>query len=284
MRGNRAIVLGGKTGLLGQALCRELTSTGCEVFSPTRQQLNIFSEYELTEYIDSCQPDVLFNTVAYTQVDKAEEEPEKAKRVNEDLCTIIAGILKTRPCTCVSISTDFVFDGKKDAPYSEFDVPAPKSVYGQTKLAGELQLLNIVPEKALIARTAWLFGPHRTNFVKKILQFARERKALNIVADQIGSPTFTLDLAEMCVKLASLSNTGVFHLVNSGKASWYDLAAAAVKLSGSRSSVYPIKATEFSQLASRPSYSVLSNQKYIKTVGETPREWCVGLAEYINHL
>lgn len=280
----RAIVLGGKTGLLGQAVRRELLNSDYEVFSPTRQELNIFSEYDLANYIDSCRPDILFNAVAYTQVDKAEEEPEKAKLINEGLCTIIAGILKTRPCRCVSISTDFVFDGKKEIPYSEQDVVNPKSVYGKTKLAGEFQLLSIVPEKVIIARTAWLFGPHKINFVQKILQLAKEREALNVVADQTGSPTFTLDLAKMCVRLACFTNAGVFHLVNSGKSSWYELAAAAVEMSGIECSVLPIKTKDFPQLAPRPSYSVLSNQKYIETVGETPREWKDGLAQYLTQL
>lgn len=277
----KAVVLGGKTGLLGQALCEELTISDCEVFSPVRQELDVFSEYDLAAYLDRCQPDVLFNTIGYTQVDNAEKEPEEAKRVNEDLCTVIASVLKTRPCKCLSVSTDFVFDGEKGAPYFEDDIPAPQSVYGKTKLAGEMRLLDIIPEKTIIGRTAWLWGPHKINFVHKMLHLAKEREFLSVVDDQVGSPTFTLDLAAMCTKLAATPSSGVYHLVNSGKASWYELAATAIEMSNESCIVSPIASHEFKQLASRPGFSVLSNQKYADAVGETPREWIEGLAEYV---
>lgn len=277
----KAVVLGGKTGLLGQALCEELTSSGCEVFAPIRQELDVFSEYDLAAYLDRCQPDVLFNTIGYTQVDNAEKEPEEAKRVNEDLCAVIASVLKTRPCKCLSVSTDFVFDGGKCTPYFEDDIPAPQSVYGKTKLAGEMRLLDTIPEKTIIGRTAWLWGPHKINFVQKMLQFAKERENLSVVNDQIGSPTFTLDLAAMCVKLAATPSSGIYHLVNSGKASWYELAATAIEMSDESCTVSPIASHEFKQLATRPSFSVLSNQKYADAVGENPREWIEGLTEYL---
>lgn len=280
-RVKKAIVLGGRTGLLGQALCEELVKEGCEVFAPARKELDVFSEYELAGYIDSCQPDVLFNTIAYTQVDNAEKEPEEAKRVNEDLCRSIASLLKNRPCKCFSISTDFVFNGEKRRPYSEEDVPSPQSVYGKTKLAGEMRLLEAIPEKTVIGRTAWLFGPHKVNFVFKMLQLSQERDELRVVNDQIGSPTFTLDLAEMSVKLANTSATGIYHLVNSGSASWYELAATAIQQGGALCSVSSILSAEFKQLATRPEYSVLSNQKYADTTGSTPREWIDGLMDYM---
>lgn len=277
----KAVVLGGKTGLLGQVLCEELISSDCEVFAPVRQDVNVFSEYDIAAYLDCCQPDVLFNTIGYTQVDNAEKEPEKAKRVNEDLCAVIASVLKTRPCKCFSVSTDFVFDGEKRAPYVEYDIPAPQSVYGKTKLAGEMWLLDTIPEKTIIGRTAWLWGPHKINFVHKMLQLAKEREFLSVVDDQIGSPTFTLDLATMCAKLAATPSSGIYHLVNSGKASWYELAATAIKMSGESCTVSPIASHEFKQLATRPSFSVLSNQKYADAVGEKPREWSEGLIEYV---
>ncbi len=280
----KAVVLGGKTGLLGQAICEELTRSSCNIYAPTRQELDVFSTYELAAYIDSCQPDVLFNAIAYTQVDNAENEPEQAKRVNEDLCAVIASVLKTRPCKCLSISTDFVFDGEKGTLYFEDDKPSPRCVYGKTKLAGEMRLLETIPEKTLIGRTAWLWGPHKTNFVYKMLQLSKERKTLNVVNDQIGSPTFTLDLAAMCVKLVTTHCTGIYHLVNSGKASWYELADSAIKMSGEPCVVSPIGSHEFKMLATRPSFSVLSNQKYADAVGETPREWLDGLATYLSGL
>lgn len=277
----KAIVLGGKTGLLGQALCEELVSCGCEVYAPVRQELDVFSQYKLAAYIDCHQPDILFNTIAYTQVDNAEKEPEEAKRVNEDLCAVIASVLRTRPCKCFSLSTDFVFSGEKKIPYDEDDSPLPQSVYGKTKLAGERQLLDVIPEKTIIGRTAWLWGPHKVNFVSKMLQLAKKRDTLSVVYDQIGSPTFTLDLAQMCVKLISISSSGIFHLVNSGNASWYDLATAAINSSDETCTVYPVASHEFYQQATRPAFSVLSNQKYTKVVGEPPRNWDESLEDYL---
>ena len=277
----RAVVLGGKTGLLGQALCEELANSDCELFVPIRQELNVFSEYDLAAYIDCCQPDVLFNTIGYTQVDKAEKEPEEANRVNEYLCTVLASVLKTRPCKCFSVSTDFVFDGEKRTPYFEDDVPAPQSVYGKTKLAGEMRLLDTIPEKTVIGRTAWLWGPYKINFVQKVLQLAKEKQSLRVVDDQIGSPTFTIDLAAMCAKLAATPSTGVYHLVNSGNASWHELAVAAIEMSKESCTVLPIGSDELNQLAIRPTYSVLSNQKYTDAVGEKPRKWINGLKDYV---
>lgn len=277
-------MLGGRSGLLGQALSSELSRAGCKVFAPMRNELDIFSPYALAAYIDSCEPDILFNTIGYTQVDKAETEPEKAQHVNERGCAVIASVLKARPCKCFSFSTDFVFDGKKQTPYLESDIPSPQSVYGKTKLAGEMRLLDSIPEKTIIGRTAWLWGPHKTNFVQKMLVLAKERERLTVVNDQIGSPTFTLDLAAMCVKLATTPSTGIYHLVNSGQASWYELATAAIAMSNETSIVAPIASHEFKQLAIRPSYSVLSNQRYIEAVGEAPREWIEGLTEYVGCL
>lgn len=278
----RAIVLGGRTGLLGQALSRELRRIGSNVFAPTRDELNVFSTYDFAAYIDLCQPDIVFNTIAYTQVDKAEDEPEMAQYVNEGLCQVLGNVLKTRPCRCLSVSTDFVFAGEQSRPYSEQTEPSPKTVYGKTKLAGERCLLEAIPEKVLIARTAWLFGPDKTNFVHKILTLAKERSEISVVSDQVGSPTYTEDLAEMSIALSSYRKSGIYHLVNSGMGSWFDLASYAVEQAGINCSVKEISSSQFAQKATRPSYSVLDNSKYTLASNLIPRNWEEALQHYIK--
>lgn len=279
----RAVILGGRTGLLGQALSCGLRRAGCSVFAPTREELDVFSSYDLASYIDSCEPDILFNTIAYTQVDKAEDEPKKAQYVNEELCRIIGRVLKSRPCRCLSVSTDFVFGGNERVPYSEELESTPTSVYGKTKLAGEYRLLETIHEQVLITRTAWLFGPYKINFVEKILRIARNQSELAVVADQVGSPTYTEDLVEMIIALSSCKKSGVYHLVNSGAGSWFDLASEAVEQSGIDCSVKPISSCELSQKATRPSYSVLDNTKYKIATKLVPRSWKEALQHYVKY-
>lgn len=280
-RQKTAIVLGGKTGLLGRALARALADAGWTVHSPGRDDLDLFSDDALAAYVDACAPDMLFNTVAYTQVDKAEDEPEEARRVNTCLPKLLGRVLRNRPVRCMHLSTDFVFNGKAQTPYSVEDTPDPQSVYGRTKLDGEKALLEQIPERAVIARTAWLFGPGKKNFVHTILGLCRQRDSLNIVHDQTGSPTYTVDLAAMCVALARHETSGLYHLVNAGQASWCELAAEAAALAEVRCAIHAIPSAEYPQKARRPAYSVLDSSRYTQTTGLTPRPWTQALRDYI---
>lgn len=278
-----AIVLGGKTGLLGHMLAKTLRDKGWTVHAPGREDVDMFNEAALADYIDRCEPSMVFNTVAYTQVDKAEDEPEEARRVNRGLPATLGQVLRTRPVRCLHISTDFVFNGRHSAPYTVDDTPDPQSVYGRTKLEGERALLERIPEKVIIARTAWLFGPGKKNFVHTILGLCRDRNSLNVVHDQVGSPTYTVDLAAMCAVLAEHDTTGLYHLVNGGQASWCELAAEATALAEMSCVIHAIPSEEYPQKACRPRYSVLDTSRYTETTGQTPRPWIQALRDYIFH-
>jgi dTDP-4-dehydrorhamnose reductase len=280
-RPKRALILGGKTGLLGQALAQVLKEEGWDILCPGRRDLDVFSRPLLEEYITRHQPTHIFNTIAYTQVDLAEEEIREAMRLNKSLPILLASTARAFDLFFIHYSTDFVFDGKKSAPYLPDDEPNPLSVYGKSKLEGEQGIMALKWDKALIIRTAWLFGPHKTNFVDKILTLAASRPCLNIVHDQIGCPTYTLDLASYTLALVQTRAQGIFHLTNTGHASWCELAAEAIACSGVPSHVLPISSADYPQKAVRPPYSVLDCSAFTRQTGLAPRPWIQALRAYL---
>ncbi len=275
------MVLGGKTGLLGQSLCAALTRAGWTALPVGRDDVDIFDTDQLATFLDRHEPDVVCNTVAYTQVDLAEDEPDQAMRVNKLLPAKLGRLAMQRGIHLVQYSTDFVFDGQGCEPYRPSDAVNPLCVYGKTKLAGENALRELALDRLSIVRTAWLFGPGRTNFVAKILDLAVQRASLNVVHDQIGSPTYTPDLAEYSVELLKAGGTGIFHLVNGGYASWCELAASAVQTMGLQCEVHPITSDQYPQKARRPAYSVLNTESFTALTGVKPRPWLHGLREYV---
>ncbi len=281
----KVAVLGGKTGLLGRALVRALETKRATVVATTRADLNITNENNVAAWLDQTQPKMLFNCVAYTAVDKAEDDVEAATLLNSKVPAILGRQCSSRGILLIHYSTDFVFDGRSEHPYSEEDRPAPASVYGQTKLDGETALLDLKYDKLLIIRTAWLFGPGKTNFVQKILGLAKERKAISVVHDQIGSPTFAPDLAKHTSELIQHNARGLFHLTNSGRASWCELAAEAVNVAGLNCRVDPVPTSAYPTRAVRPAYSVLNISAFTNATSITPRPWPQALRDYIfTHL
>jgi len=278
---NRAIVLGGKTGLLGQSLVRTLEEAGWTVTPLGRGDLNFLDAEAMDALLAREECGVLFNAVAYTQVDKAEDEPEEAFRLNEKLPTLLGRLAKQRAMRLVHYSTDFVFDGRADTPYAPESPANPLSVYGKSKLAGEKALLAQDIPGLLIIRTSWLFGPGRTNFVHKILELAKTRDNLNVVHDQLGSPTYTPDLADNSLALVQAGARGVFHLACSGSASWCELASEAVAVAGLQCAVAPITTDQYPTRAKRPPYSVLDLSKFADVTGIKPRTWVQCLREYV---
>lgn len=280
----KVIVLGGVTGLLGVPLTQALRQAGHEVLPTTRGTLDPFDREAVVAAVRAFAADWIVNTIAYTAVDKAEDEPDEAARLNRVLPGNLARICQETGAGLVHYSTDFVFDGKKTSPYAETDPVDPQSVYGKTKLAGERAILEVGLEKHLILRTAWLFGPGKTNFVEKILGFAKTRDVLKVVHDQIGSPTSTMDLSGMTVDLLQAGATGLFHTVNSGRASWCELASEAVSTAGINCEVLPITSAEYPQKAKRPVYSVLDTGRFAAAVGHAPRPWIQALRDYVYGL
>lgn len=282
MNNKTALVLGGKTGLLGQTLVKRLQHRHWNVYTLGREDGDILQPDFLSNCIDRYSPNVVFNTIAWTQVDLAETHSNNALIINRTLPSLLGTILKGTSTYFIQFSTDFVFDGAKTTPYVEEDSTDPLSIYGSSKLAGEQAILQLKLENYSIIRTSWLFGPGRKNFIQTILELAKTKDFLHVVHDQIGSPTYTPDLAEASICLVENKGKGIFHIANSGQASWCEFAAEAVRQANISCKVQGISTSEWGQnIARRPPYSVLNCERYRQITGVSIRPWPQALREYI---
>ncbi len=275
---NRVVVLGENT-LIGKALVHALKEERVEVNAPIKDEVNIFELSSLNTYLDDIKPNCLINAFGYELIQDAEKNPDEAFRINRTLPFRLAKLLKEKNIFFITYSTDFVFDGKKDSPYTVEDKPNPKTVYGKSKLEGEKAILNSGISNFLIIRTSLLFGPWQDNFVEDILEMIKDRKKLFMVHDKIASPTYSLDLAKYSISLMKKKAKGIFHLCNSGQASWCELAAQVVNIVGSRCKIEPT--TSDHSLASYPAYSVLDTSKFYQLTRIKPRSWIQALQEYL---
>ncbi|MBG0790085.1 MAG: dTDP-4-dehydrorhamnose reductase [Desulfovibrionaceae bacterium] len=280
--GKTVVIFGGRTGLLGQALTSAFNKAGALPVPLSSDDCDILDPLMVEETLDREKPDLIVNAAAYTQVDLAEDEQDKAFALNATAPPLLAALAARRSVPFVHYSTDFVFRGNKSVPYTEEDVPASFSTYGISKADGERGLLRLGYAKTLIIRISWLFGPGRTNFVRKILDLADSRDTLTVVDDQIGSPSYAPDIAANTLLLLKKNATGIYHLANSGETSWYGLASLAVSMAGKRCDVTPVPTSAYPTKAVRPAYSVLDLGKFIKATGVTPRRWEEALDEYIR--
>ncbi|HZX11671.1 MAG TPA: dTDP-4-dehydrorhamnose reductase [Acidobacteriota bacterium] len=242
------------------------------------EELDITSMEQIEAFFSSRKFDMIINCAAYTAVDRAEEEKDQAELINHKAAENIAVISKKHKAPLIHLSTDFVFDGKSFTPYREEDMPHPLSVYGKTKWAGENAVLKEA-EKVVILRTSWLYSSYGNNFVKTMLKLAGERDSLNVVFDQIGTPTYARDLAGAVLSILSFKDfvPGIFHYSNEGVASWYDLAQAIVEIAGLDCRLYPIETHQYPTPAKRPAYSVLNKAKIKKTYGLEIPHWRTSL-------
>jgi dTDP-4-dehydrorhamnose reductase len=225
----------------------------------------------------------MVHCAAYTAVDRAEEEPDVAQRVNGDACGVLAQRCATAGIPLVVVSTDFVFDGRGRRPYREDDPVVPVSVYGRTKLDGERQALEAHPKGTRIVRTQWLYGPRGRHFPHTMLQLARERDKLKVVADQVGSPTSSLELAPALWDVLLRGEPGVWHAACEGDCSWYDLAVATLAAAGVTGvTVEPCTTEEFPRPAKRPEYSVLDCSKLAELRGRRLAHWREALQTYLG--
>lgn len=279
--GKKAIIFGGKTGLLGQALTKALKEAGVETTPLSSQDADVLDMTSVQAIMHEIKPDFVFNAVAYTQVDLAEEEEAAAFSLNSTAPVLLAQHAMSVGAKFIHYSTDFVFKGDKNTPYETSDQPNAFSIYGISKASGEQGLRELDYPETLIIRISWLFGPGRINFVQKILQLASERESLNVVNDQTGSPSYTVDIANNTLKLLRANARGIQHLSNSGSASWYDLANRAVELAGINCDVRPVPTSAYPTKAMRPAYSVLDLSEFTKATGETPRHWSQALRQYV---
>ena len=239
-----------------------------------REQLDLTEFQNIRNFIEKNQFDVIINCAAYTAVDKSEVKKEQANLVNHLSVKNIAEIARDNCIKLIHISTDYVFDGLKLKPYIEKDNTSPKNVYGKTKLDGENAILSTMACDALIIRTSWLYSEYGNNFLDKILQLTQTKEKLNIVSDQIGSPTYANDLAIAILKIVESKKfsevskiSEVFHYSNDGKCSWYDFAREIVQISGKKCSIDPISSKDYPQSATRPKHVLLDNNKIRNTFG-----------------
>lgn len=283
------IALTGAAGQLGVDLCRRLRDAGHEVIALARAELDLTDATALREVITSVAADWVVNCAAYTQVDRAETEAELAYRVNRDGARAIAEAVAQNGGRLLQVSTDFVFDGTQSHPYQEGHAANPLGVYGRSKWEGEQAVLESLPG-ALIVRTAWVHGAHGHNFVKTILRLAAERERLTIVDDQIGSPSWTGDIAGALLQLMEQNAQGLYHYTNEGVASWYDLAWATVEEARKLGlplrvrELVPIPTSAYPTPARRPAYSVLSKQKIRACLEQPIPHWREGLVSMLQEL
>lgn len=228
--------------------------------------LDITNKENIKEFFINTKIDYCINCAAYTAVDKAEDEPEIAKKVNENGVKNLAEVCKKNNTVLIHISTDFVFDGKESLPYKEDDKTNPLSFYGQTKLNGEIAVSSVLDD-CFIIRTSWLYSEYGNNYLKTMLKLAKVKNKLNIIYDQIGTPTYARDLATFIVKLIVDDSKmfGTYHYSNEGVAGWYDFTKAIFSIKNIKLKVNPIKTEEYQQNATRPRYSVLDKSKIKKT-------------------
>lgn len=263
------ILVTGANGQLGSEL-RELAPRfkNYNFFFTGVKELDICKHKEVADFIEVNQINSIINCAAYTAVDKAEEDFELADKINHLAVANFAQIAKDHHIKLVHISTDYVFDGTNYKPYTETDTPNPQSVYGKTKLAGEQAIQLINPANTVIIRTSWVYSKYGNNFVKTMLRLGKERDVLNVVSDQIGTPTNAADLANAIFTIIpKIKNEGVevYHYSNEGVCSWYDFAKAIFEIKGIAIKVDPIESSQYPTPAERPFYSVLNKSNIKKT-------------------
>lgn len=288
----RQILLIGKDGQLGQELQAILAPLG-NVKCVGRDSLDLANPDAIAKVVADVEPDLIINAAAYTAVDKAESELDLAVAINGKAPGILAEEAKRLGATLIHVSTDYVFDGSQSHPYLETDPTQPLGAYGQSKLAGEQAIIE-TQANAAIVRTAWVYGVGgKGNFVKTMLRLGKDREELRVVCDQVGSPTWTGDLARAIVQLSDRINpetAGIYHYTNSGVTSWYDFAVAIFEEAQQLGfplkiqRVVPISTAEYPTPAKRPAYSVLNTKKISAILETYPPQWRQGLRKMLAEL
>jgi len=282
------VVILGAHGRLGAALMREYRDK-FEVVGFNHAQLDLGKPEEIHAEIDKLDFDVLINAAAFTNVDLCETEREQAFAINAEAPKVLGEICSEKNAKLIHISTDYVFDGEKREPYVETDAAEPISVYGESKRAGEKNVLA-GRDQHLIVRVSWVFGPDRPSFIDAMIKRAREEEQINAIADKFSTPTYTHDIAEMVSRFFDVDVPGGFlHFANNGECSWQEYAQHALDccrasgISLKAKTVGPAKIADMKNwIARRPVYSVLSTAKYAKLTSVTPRSWRDAVSDYIE--
>lgn len=270
------ILVVGANGMLGRDLLALLGERGRGADLP---EIDITDLLSVQRVLTTLKPEVVVNCAAYTNVDGCESDAETAMQVNGEGVAFLAMVSREIGAKLVQVSTDYVFDGSKGSPYREDDLPRPLSVYGESKLAGELNV-DVNPDN-LVVRTQWLYGLHGANFVETMLRLGREKQELTVVDDQVGSPTWTMDLAAGIISLIDHDCRGVYHCVNSDSTSWNGFAKAIFEEADLPVTVLPMTTEQLNRPARRPLYSVLDCGKLAADAGVTLPPWREALRQYL---
>lgn len=273
----KATILGA-SGLLGKALMREWS--GDEVDGLGSRDVDIRDADRVREVLQKARPDWIVLAAAYTDVDGCESHPDRAFAVNRDGAVNVAQAAQRIGAKLLFLSSDYVFDGKKTSPYETGDARNPQSVYGRSKAEAEVQLQEVLPE-CCIARTSWLFGTGGKCFPDTILKLAASRPVLDVVSDQRGCPTYSVDLARAIIELCRKDASGIVHVTNAGNCSWFEFAREIVKGAGLATEVRPVSSLQMARPAPRPAYSVLSS-KSLQQHGIAMPTWEDALQRYLQ--
>lgn len=284
------ILVTGANGQLGTEM-RNVSSESSDRYIFTDiAELDITDSKAVDKLVTSENIDIIVNCAAYTNVDKAEEDEQAADIINHKAVAILASAAADKGATLIHISTDYVFDGNRCVPYREEDMTFPTGAYGRTKLAGE-QVVIESGCRYIILRTSWLYSPYGKNFVKTMMRLTAEKENINVVFDQVGTPTYAGDLAALIHKIITgrhLDRLGIYHYSNEGVCSWYDFAVEICRQCGNTCDIRPCHSEEFPSKVKRPNYSVLDKTKIKETFGLTVPYWseslekCIKILQYIQ--
>ena len=274
------ILVTGITGQLGFDVMTELHNRNIEAIGAARKDFDLNDKTSIKKFITKHSPDAVIHCAAYTAVDKAEDEPEVAMQVNGRATEVIAEVCKNIDAKMIYISTDYVFPGDGDKPYEINDPKNPSNAYGRSKLAGEEAVLRTL-DKYFIVRISWVFGVNGKNFVKTMLRLSESRDKLTVVNDQIGSPTFTADLAHLLVDMVLTDKYGIYHATNEGFCSWAEFAAEIFRQSDIKTEVIPVVSSEYPTKAVRPKNSRLSKKSLEKAGFNYLPSWKDALGRYL---
>ena len=285
------VLITGGGGQVGFELLRAAWPDHVVLHAPGRTELDISDASSVERVLKSAEFDAVINPAAYTAVDKAEDEVSEAFATNAIGAALLAAATAARGIPLVHVSTDYVFDGSKDGFYSEDDPVEPVSIYGISKLAGEFAVRS-GNARSVVLRTAWVFSAHRNNFVKTMLRLGETHPTIRVVSDQVGCPTGAADIASALVTITlrliedERAPTGVYHFVNDGEASWYDLAKAVFEdqPSDGRPDIIPIATSDYPTRARRPANSRLTTTKLKKDFGIKPRQWQAAVKDVVSEI
>lgn len=274
------ILITGSNGMLGHDLIEALKDNH-ELVLTTSRTLDITDKEQVFDFISQNKPDIVINSAAYTDVDGCEQNQDLAYSVNGEGVKNLAFACREADSALLHISTDYIFNGENTRPWVEDDEIGPISVYGKSKLKGEQAILEIL-DKFFIVRTAWLYGVNGRNFPKTMLELAENHSQITVVYDEVGTPTYTPDLAKAISQLIETEHYGIYHITNSGSCSWCEFARYIFEVAGKDVEVIPVTAAEFARPAPRPHYSVLENRNWIEKGFEPLRSYKEAIKEYIE--